>query len=73
MCFIEEHVNECLERGSNKLFLEDFIDTNSDSQSKQHSSNNHQTNSDDEKRTNNSRKPWCINQENSSINWKFQT
>ena len=47
-CFIEEHANECLERRSRRLFSKGVIETNSDSESEQHSSDNQHTSSDTE-------------------------
>ena len=43
VCFVEEHANECLERKSRRLFSKGVIEINSDSESEQHSSDNHQT------------------------------
>ena len=46
--FIEEHANECLERRSRQLFSKGVIEINSDSESEQHNSDNHQTSSHNE-------------------------
>ena len=46
--FIEEHANECLERRSRRFFSKDVTEINSDSESEQHNSDNHQTSSGNE-------------------------
>ena len=46
--FIEEHANECLERRRRWLFSTGVIEINSDSESEQHNSDNHQTSSGNE-------------------------
>ena len=48
VCFIEEHANECLESRSRQLFSKGVIEINSDSESEQHNSDNHQNSSDTE-------------------------
>ena len=46
--FIEEHANECLERRCRQLFSKGVIEINSDSESEQYNSDNHQTSGDKE-------------------------